>query len=333
MSKKTKMFHYLVTTRKYSEEKLRQGIEDSFTTNGIAINIDKKISVDTSELQKKPFAFEESFIQHSTHISEIIAMLYSITFGSNLTANYITIYYICKENKEYLELSVNLRRFRFPDDASFQLRTSYEEAKKIIVNLKNDIGKKALGKIEREIAVFVNYYIASNTSEIDSPIERFLSFWSSFNALYTCFADKHIKPMVSAFKQNTTLNIGVDFGDRDEIFFVEQFLDIDVIETIYLLRNDIIHGNTPSPLIYSINENYSNMISRISDATIILKECLNISYTLCFDNKPKFSRLLGIVKHWIEKKIDAMNKSDGEKEELHTQLNTRYQELVNQTTE
>lgn len=335
MSKKTKMFHYLITTRTYSKDELMQQIEDSFSSNGITINIDKTISVDALELQENPLVFEESFIQHSTHISEIIAMLYSIAFGSNPTANAITIYYILKDKKEYSELSVNLRKFRFPDDALFQLRTSDEETHNIIANLKNDIKDKPLKRIERELAVFVNYYIASNISETDSPIERFLSFWSSFNALYTCFARKHIKPVVSAFNKGTTLSIGVDFGDRDEIFFVEQFLDIDigVIDTIYSLRNDIVHGNIPIPLIYSIHEKHKNLISRISDATIILNECLNISYMLCFDTKPELNKLLEIAKRWIEKKIAAMKKSDEEKEELHTQLNTRYQELVNQNTE
>ena len=330
---KSKKFHYLITTGTYSKDELKQHINDSFSANEITLNMEQTIYVKASEYQSNPSAFEDAFTQFSTHMSEVIAMLYSIKHGGNISNRLITVYYISKGMKDYSELTVTLGGFRIQDNSTFRLRPSNDELQIIIGRLQNDIVSKALGKIERELAVFVDHHLAENISAATSPVEKFLTYWSSFNALYTSFADKHIKPILSLMTKDTTVSISSDFGDRDEIFLVEQYLGIEAIEEIYNLRNDIIHGNIFLPMIYSTNENYPDTMTHISNSTTTLKNCIDNSYMLCFEQKPRMSLLLEITKNWINKKIAAMKgKNEEEKNEMLLQISTRYQTLINDDT-
>ncbi len=334
MSTKTKIYRYIITTNSLSNEELAQRKDNAFTfeKDNITINFKKTISATSEELATNPSAINDNFIQSSTHIAELIAVLHTICFENASKALHFTIYFISADSTDYDSYLVELSTLRLPDDFNLQISLPVDEANHIISILQNEIGKENLKKIEREIAVFVDFHYADNTSPTDSPTERFLSFWSAFNAIYTTFADKHMKPTIDYLATSTDFKREGSFSDLDEIFFISSFPQIDkqlIEKLIYILRNNIIHGNTFLPILYSSNPNYSSIVSDANRYSLILREYVSSFYYLCLSSTPETVNLLDISKRWIEKKIAAMKKKDDEKAALIDQINGRYQDLTN----
>ena len=265
-------------------------------------------------------------------------MLHSIRFGGDFSGHEINVFYINSDLENYKQFKVSFSNLRLPHDTTFQLRIPDAEFQTIITKIKNGINDTNLRRVEREIAVFVDYHYALNTTDSYSPTERFLSYWSSFNALYTSFAAKQMKPVIKKMIDGIDAidKKILDFSDHDEILFICSVSNIDtelIEKRIYILRNDIIHGNTYLPMLYSSNTNYSSIIYEANQYSLVLKECVSTYFYLCLDTEPEADNLLEIAKRWIEKKIAAMKKTDEEKNELTNQINSRYQELINSESE
>ncbi len=277
-----KIFYYIVSSNEikadYDAFVSLETSEFSFSDEKILIaNMRKTIKKKENDTR----SFEELFCAFANITIEMLTTLLLIKFNNSVIHNTIYLYY--RSEKEINCMTFHLHRWCLSENSQYNITITDSIIDTLLNLIKNDITDTGVSTLQRKLAILTDFYYADNIHDENRIIEQFLLYWSSFNAFYRAFRIDYIMPIITSLHNNIDAanRPVIQWGDVTEVAIAQQVFEYDDCNSIYDLRNSIIHGNRI--ITFHCADNQSALKSMALYYSSIIKDIVIRNYFCCFE--------------------------------------------------